>query len=107
MAVYNSKLYVGTWNPATGAEVWRYNGTAWNQVNTDGFGDANNMAASSMAVDYNSLYVGTQNLITGGEVWLLTPLISVPTLNEWGMIILVILLGIGSAYKMRQKTPGF
>jgi len=46
MAVFNGYLYVATaqWGEAvTGVEVWRTsNGTTWNQVNIDGFGDPAN-----------------------------------------------------------------
>jgi len=52
-----------------GAEVWEYNGSAWTQVNTDGFGDANNDYVFSLAVYNNRLYVGTANTVTGAEVW--------------------------------------
>jgi len=75
MAVYNNWLYVGTENSdgvwlgtGPGAEVWRYDGTNWVQVNTDGFGDPDNETADSMAVYNNYLYVGTENS-RGAEVW--------------------------------------
>ncbi len=43
MAVFGSHLYVGTRNDTDGCEVWRSSdGTTWNQVNTDGFGDTDN-----------------------------------------------------------------
>lgn len=41
----------------------------WSQVNTDGFGDANNRDARSMAIFAGYLYVGALNLTTGAEVW--------------------------------------
>lgn len=74
MAVFGSYLYVGTHNDdmfnPTGCEVWRSSdGTSWNQVNTDGFGDAKNRSASSMAVFGNYLYIGTRNVVDGCEVW--------------------------------------
>ena len=75
MAAYNNHLYVGTENsdgvwPGTdsGAEVWRYDGTNWVQVNTDGFGDPENETADTMAVYNNYLYVGSENS-KGAEVW--------------------------------------
>ena len=69
MAVYNNNLYVGTYNPITGTEVWRYDGTNWTKVNTNGFGNVNNGMSHSMAVYNNNLYVGTRNDVTGTEVW--------------------------------------
>jgi hypothetical protein len=75
MAVYRSHLYVGTENgdgvwpgSDSGAEVWRYDGANWVQVNTDGFGDPRNETADTMAVFDNALYVGTENS-RGAEVW--------------------------------------
>jgi parallel beta-helix repeat protein len=75
MAVYGTKLYVGTDNGTTGAEVWRTAGTGtppfsdWTQVNSDGFGNSSNTAAKSMAEHNGNLFVGTDNSSTGGEVW--------------------------------------
>ncbi|MFH1149122.1 MAG: hypothetical protein V1748_01475 [Actinomycetota bacterium] len=71
-----SCLFVGTRTPdGTGCEVWRYDPTvpAWTQVNADGFGDSDNVEASSMAVFSHGgttyLYVGTENSVTGCELW--------------------------------------
>jgi hypothetical protein len=74
MTVFGGDLYVGTvnnpLNPGTGCEVWHSSdGTTWNQVNTDGFGDADNLFATSLAVFGGDLYVGTTNWNTGAEVW--------------------------------------
>lgn len=48
-----------------GMEVWRtINGTSWQQVNPNGFGDSNNWWPywdNSVAVFKDSLYVGTWN----------------------------------------------
>jgi hypothetical protein len=40
----------------------------WSQVNTGGFGDANNDSASSLAVLGSDLYAGTRNMSAGAEV---------------------------------------
>jgi len=72
-------LYVGTLNATTGCEVWstqRSGGppyTDWVQANADGFGDANNTDASSMAEFFDNLYVGTVNGFSGCEVWGIAP----------------------------------
>jgi hypothetical protein len=54
-------------------EVWRSpDGTLWEQVSPDGFGDRNNNGTnrSHATADFgNQLYVGTSNLIDGGELW--------------------------------------
>ncbi len=67
MAVYDGCLYVGTEN-SEGAEIWRYDGTEWVQVNEDGFGDVNNSHSHSMAVYNGCLYAGTFNY-NGAEIW--------------------------------------
>jgi hypothetical protein len=41
----------------------------WTQVNSDGFGDANNGGVPAMAVFNSYLYAGTFNSSAGGEVW--------------------------------------
>jgi hypothetical protein len=69
MGVDSGFLYVGTQNTVTGTEVWRYDGTTWNQINTDGFGDARNALSFSMAASIGDLYVGTDNATTGTQIW--------------------------------------
>jgi len=55
----------------TPVEVWKYSGAVWTQVNTDGFGDPNNIYGDSVgaAVYDDKLYVGAENKTTGLEVW--------------------------------------
>ncbi|MBD3330510.1 DUF11 domain-containing protein [Candidatus Peregrinibacteria bacterium] len=69
--VYNGKLILGTHDNSPGAEVWQYDGTTWTQINTNGFGDANNIWISALAIYNGELYAGTYDdpLTTGGEVW--------------------------------------
>jgi hypothetical protein len=73
MCVFGSYLYVGTGPEGMGsapARVFRSsNGTAWNQVNTDGFGDPNNNGGLSMSVFGSYLYAGTGNGTAGCQVW--------------------------------------
>ncbi len=58
-------LCVGTWNDDTGCQVWGYDTTGWVSLAADGFGNANNAEAASMAVFGGQLYVGTRNEVTG------------------------------------------
>jgi len=53
----------------TGVEVWRTSdGTTWNQVNTDGFGDRDNFGW--LAETYGGhLYVSCSNLNKAGQIW--------------------------------------
>jgi len=68
-AVLNNQLHVGTRRVAGGCQVWSYDGSSWTEIIGDGFGDANNVAVSSMYSTGSDLYVGTENSVTGAEVW--------------------------------------
>ena len=73
-AVFNDTLYASTWSYTDehGFEIWRSstgNSEDWTRVISNGFGDANNVAAPSFEVFNNFLYAGTYNMNTGGEVW--------------------------------------
>jgi DNA-binding beta-propeller fold protein YncE len=73
IGVHQGHLYAATSNWYTGEEIWRTaNGTAWEQVNVDGFGDSNNYDpfwSNPSTVFEGSLYLGTCNEGHGGEVW--------------------------------------
>lgn len=72
LEVFNGNLYAGTWNTGTGGEVWRSNnGTTWTQVNTDGFGTANNRGVSALTAFKGYLYAATRGNpdVAGDEVW--------------------------------------
>ncbi|UCD14141.1 MAG: hypothetical protein JSW60_01625 [Thermoplasmatales archaeon] len=86
---FKGKLYVGTWNTPIGslqdprrkgAEIWRYDGTTWEQVVghnaplvKGGFGNFNNAGISSMEEFNGYLFAGTMNwgspLHGGCEIW--------------------------------------
>ena len=73
MVEFNSCLYVGTgnaWYESSGpkCEVWRYDGSTWDLVNQNGFGDSDNQYIGSMVVFGSHLYVGTINN-DGCEIW--------------------------------------
>jgi hypothetical protein len=74
VGVNDDYLYVATANWTSGEEVWRTkDGTDWEQVNTDGFGDSNNYDPfwNDASIVYDgSLYVGTCNAANGGEIWM-------------------------------------
>jgi hypothetical protein len=71
-AVFDGHLYVATAqidvDTPTGVEVWRTDGTAWSQINADGFGDADNVFAWLEPFDGN-LYALTNNYTTSAQVW--------------------------------------
>jgi len=70
MAVLNGALYVGTFNPTEGAQVYRTtDGTTWTEVASDGFGDPDNQMIHQMVVFDDELYAGTFNPVHGGEIW--------------------------------------
>ena len=71
MSVYNSGLYVGTYDSSggSGCQVWSFDGANWTKVGSGGFGAASNLAASCMAAGGLDLSVGTYNEVSGCEVW--------------------------------------
>jgi len=77
-AVFNGYLYagIGNWDPATrtstGGQVWRCStcdGSDWQQVISDGFGNTNNTVIGSLITFSDHLYAITYNWTTGMEVW--------------------------------------
>ena len=82
MVIFEDYLYVATGKnigaTTPSCEVWRTKaeGTPpfddWQQVNTDGFGDNNNLAIFAMTVFDNHLYASTGNY-DGCEVWRYEP----------------------------------
>ena len=89
MKEFKGKLYVGTWSTPLGSikdphrkgcEVWRYNGTTWDQVvghyapiMKGGFNNPDNVGAWSIEEFEDQLYIGTMNwdfAEQGGcEIW--------------------------------------
>ena len=69
MCAYGAGLAVGTQNAAAGCQVWLWNGSTWQWLNTFGFGDIANQNASSMAVLGGNLFVGTGKPVSGADVW--------------------------------------
>lgn len=75
MIIFGDHLYAGTINEALGGEIWRYDGTNWEQVvgggagGGNGFGNPNNIGVFSLAALGSYLYAGTWNDTTGTEIW--------------------------------------
>ncbi|MFN7955598.1 MAG: hypothetical protein U0610_28035 [bacterium] len=91
MKEFASTLYVGTLNTidasatpdgeplatapgdprdaTEGTQIWRFDGTAWTNVVSAGFGDLGNEGARNLEVFRGALYAGTLNVTTGAEVW--------------------------------------
>jgi len=67
--VWDGRLYAVGCNDVTGLEIWEHDGSIWSQVNTDGFGDMNNISGPSMSVFQDNLYIGTGNQFTACEIW--------------------------------------
>lgn len=87
---FKDMLYAGTYNAVqgdqhtesdSGAEIWRSpNGTDWEPVVEDGFGDRHNQDMFNFAAFAGHLYVGTWNPISGAEIW------RSPNGNEWQQV---------------------
>jgi len=75
LASFEGQLYAGTFNPSTGAQVWRLDNVGWTAVITDGFGSGRNVGIDHLMEFNGYLYAGTgnydygQDQTYGGEVW--------------------------------------
>ena len=72
-AVFKNVLYAAI-EPAGGLggtiQVWRStNGSDWEAVTLDGFGDEFNESSGGLAEFRGYLYLGTRNVETGGQIW--------------------------------------
>ena len=74
-AVYDDYLYIGFANDSTdtyegtGTQIWRsVDGTSWDQVVGDGFGDATNGGSDTLVVFGPCLYSGTYNRESGTQL---------------------------------------
>lgn len=74
-AVYDGYLYVGTANDSddtyvgTSTQIWRSaDGTTWNQVVGDGFGDDTNGGSDTLTVFDSALYSATYNRTSGTQI---------------------------------------
>jgi sugar lactone lactonase YvrE len=70
MIVFNGNLYASTaWDGISG-QVWRTpDGTTWNQVVSDGFGNTNSIGVTAFGTFDGMLYVGTFDAVDGTEIW--------------------------------------
>ncbi|RJO65088.1 MAG: hypothetical protein C4523_16915 [Myxococcales bacterium] len=69
VAVGGEKLYAGTLNVQTGAQLWvSENGETWDFVGKDGLGDPANTAVRAMADFNGQLIVGTENTQSGAQL---------------------------------------
>ncbi len=66
--VFGSNLYVGTSNE-NGGEIWRTDGSSWEQVSSGGFGDATNEGINALTVFSDMIFAATSNFSTGVEIW--------------------------------------
>lgn len=73
LQAWEGDLYVGTFNPVTGTEVFKVTSSdtvdTVTQVNTDGFGSILNWDAFEFGVFNDSLYAGVENLTSGAQIW--------------------------------------
>lgn len=71
MIVFDGKLYASTgWDGGGVGRMWRSSdGTTWEQVVSNGFGDADNLAIAAFGIFSNTLYISTHNTNDGLEIW--------------------------------------
>jgi len=65
---YNGWMYMVTGTVNGKTEVWRYNGSTWEQVADNGFSDTSNFSIFLGSVFNGYLYAGTMN-DNGGAIW--------------------------------------
>jgi hypothetical protein len=69
-ALFNGRLYFGTRNDTTGAQLWRStNDTTWESILTNGFGNPQNIKVEALVAWREVLYAVTYNTVTGMEIW--------------------------------------
>ena len=93
----------GTTITVDGGQLWKSSdGTIFGKEVPDGFGDSNNYYITPPICTFNNYqYCGTYNQTDGGGIWRRSSP-SIPTVSEWGMIILFILL-VGSALLVMRR----
>ena len=73
MVEFNGYLYAGTgkwWDDGVPGQIWRSSdGTNWELVEGNGFGNGNNVGIVNFAVFNNTLYASTFNTNDGLEIW--------------------------------------
>jgi hypothetical protein len=67
--VFGQYLYVSTYNPDQGGQVWRFNGTDWQQVVSGGLTTRNNAGLRNLVIFNGAIYGGTRNTSNGAELW--------------------------------------
>lgn len=70
MLPFNNSLYVGTGAASfsNGASIWRTDGTAWQQIASDGLGFSNT-GFNSLTVFSNTLLAATSSPTSGIQIW--------------------------------------
>jgi len=72
MIVFDDKLYVGAnyggETGSIGAQIWTYDGSAWERIMEGGFGSEHTRLLS-FAIYNSKLYVGTQSTLNSAQVW--------------------------------------
>lgn len=67
MAVFNSRLYVGTYNSNSGCEAWAFNGSAWSRSVDAGWGEAANESIEALHVLGGRLYAASTTEFRSGR----------------------------------------
>jgi sugar lactone lactonase YvrE len=84
MIVFDGQLYAGTAWAGVAGQVWRTpDGTTWEQVVVDGFGNPSNAGVTTFDVFDGKLYACTFNLDEGLQIWLT----STGDLDDWENVV--------------------
>ena len=87
LLTFDGNLYLTTNNAQKGIQVWRTaDGTTWNQINPDGFGDSNTISGywDNSATAFNGhLFIGTYNFPSGGgKIWEMLKQLYLPAIQR-------------------------
>ena len=67
--IHNGVLYCGVENSITGSQVWIWNGVAWTQMDSNGFGYSANTRIHAIHSISGRLFATTRNATQGGQIW--------------------------------------
>ncbi|MFV2044295.1 MAG: SMP-30/gluconolactonase/LRE family protein, partial [Anaerolineales bacterium] len=69
LQAFEDNLYAATGEEAGEGEIWRTDGSTWEQAASGGFGDSNNSGVNALAEFDGALYAATTNYVSGTELW--------------------------------------
>lgn len=69
MKTFGDHLYVGTLNNEHGGQIWRYDGSSWENVVSENVNESGNRGFRNLLIYNGMLYAGTYNTTYGAQIW--------------------------------------